>query len=264
MFRAFLADLKARRHQPTTTRRATRSRPLDVEAMEGRQLLTSLVYMDSTSTVQGRTGNATMNFTVSLMTGPSATPVTVSYQTLDGSAIAGRDYNPVGGTLTIPAGQTQIQIPVTTNPNLAAQGNLTFNMRLAAVSSDIVITPMQTGTIVEDNQIKDAKLSINGAQIMRGYGGTTQMYFDVNLNTPTDTPVTVVASTSDFTAIPGVDYIPTSQLLTFAPGQTTARFAVTVIGTSTPTPDKMFFVNLSGGSVPIDQPSAIGFIKFGA
>ena len=59
--------------------------------------------------VEGTDGSIT--FTVSL-TNASAVPVTVAYQTVDGSAVAGSDYTGQSGTLTFAAGQTSQTITV--------------------------------------------------------------------------------------------------------------------------------------------------------
>ena len=57
--------------------------------------------------------------------------------------------------------------------------------------------------------------------------------------------MTVQYATADGTAIAGTDYEAASGLLTFAPGQTTATIAVTVLPDTLNEPTKKFTVTLS-------------------
>lgn len=65
-----------------------------------------------------------MNFSIRL-NAPTGTAVTASYSTTNGTAIAGTDYQTAVGTVTIPAGSTTAQVPVTELSNSTAQPNRT-------------------------------------------------------------------------------------------------------------------------------------------
>ena len=56
-------------------------------------------------------GAGTVTYTVTLST-PSSSPVTVRYNTIDGTATAGQDYTATSGTLTFAPGQTTQTITV--------------------------------------------------------------------------------------------------------------------------------------------------------
>ncbi|MFO7538175.1 MAG: Calx-beta domain-containing protein, partial [Chloroflexota bacterium] len=60
-----------------------------------------------------------------------AVDVSVSYDTLDSTAVAGRDYTAITGTLTIPAGITQTGITVPLIPDPTANESRAFSLRLS-------------------------------------------------------------------------------------------------------------------------------------
>jgi len=67
---------------------------------------------------------------------PSAAPVTVTVNTADGTATAASGvYVPITNQqVTIPAGQTQMQIPITINADPAAEPTRTFTVNLSGAS----------------------------------------------------------------------------------------------------------------------------------
>ncbi|MGF1633016.1 MAG: PQQ-dependent sugar dehydrogenase [Phycisphaerae bacterium] len=72
----------------------------------------------------------------------------------------------------------------------------------------------------------------------------------------TDGTVTVDYVTVPGTALPGEDYIPTAGTVTFAPGQSVANFAVTIIDDDISEPDETFAVSLDRvtGGAELTQP----------
>jgi uncharacterized repeat protein (TIGR01451 family) len=103
----------------------------------------------------------------------SAGTVTVSYQTVAGSAVAGRDYLPTSGTLTFLPNQTMqfIQIPVLAAAH--SRSDYTVNLVLSAATSGAVLGSQPTSvlTIVDPApdttppQITDLSLSGPGKTI---------------------------------------------------------------------------------------------------
>jgi hypothetical protein len=75
--------------------------------------------------------STTLRFPVS-RTGDLSYDTLLSYHTVDGTAIAGRDYTGISGTVTIPAGTAGLDIPVQLNANVGADPDLTFQMILDA------------------------------------------------------------------------------------------------------------------------------------
>ncbi len=77
----------------------------------------------------------------------STQPVTVSYTTVNGTAVAGRDYDAASGTLTFAPGQTDQTVSIATHPGVAGS-DLTFALALSNASGATVPTASATGEIV--------------------------------------------------------------------------------------------------------------------
>jgi hypothetical protein len=71
-----------------------------------------VIVPGSTTTPEGGPGTHVVNVPVTLSAASGKT-VSASWHTLDGSAVAGTDYQAASGTLTFPPGQTTTTIPVT-------------------------------------------------------------------------------------------------------------------------------------------------------
>lgn len=263
MFSTFIRGEFTRRGSRPNTRRTAKSRCPEVEGMESRQLLTTYVSIANTKLTEGTGANSTMNFTVSLAT-PSTVPVTVAFQTVDKTAVAGIDYNATNGTLTFNPGETTKNVPVTIIGDSLVESTENFCLLLSNATNATIIAATGTGSIVDNDSAITPKLSISDVTMYRGLSGSKTMIFNVTLNTALTTSVSVKAATSNLTAIAGVDYVANSQTLTFAPGQRTAQFAVTIYGTSVVSADKMFLVNLSNASVALAKTTAAGILKYGA
>jgi hypothetical protein len=101
----------------------------------------------SVRSVLGGTANAVFVVTMSR---PSAYPVSLSYYTANGTAVAGIDYQETHGVLTLAPGQTEQVILVTVNGRKQADGNHLFVIRLAAPSGGVITDGEATGTILSD------------------------------------------------------------------------------------------------------------------
>lgn len=88
-------------------------------------------------------------------------------------------------------------------------------------------------------------LRINDRTVAEGDAGTTNLGFTVTLSSASTGAVTVHAATADGTAVAGSDYMAKSKTITFAPGQTTAKLKIAVLGDVVNEPDETFVVNLT-------------------
>jgi hypothetical protein len=91
-------------------------------------------------------------------------------------------------------------------------------------------------------------LSVSGASVVEGTGGTASLVFTVTLSPSTGNTVTVNYATGDGTATPGSDYTPVSAMLTFAPGTTTQTVVVPVSGDAIDEADETVALTLSGAT----------------
>jgi hypothetical protein len=167
-------------------------------------------------------------------TGGTASQVTVTYQTADGTALAGVDYTAASGLLTFAAGQVsrQIIVPLVI-PNTLDDGNRTLTVDLSAPTGGATLGAPSTATVtLVDNDVA-------------GIVQLSQVLYTVN-ETATSATITVVRSggaasgvTVDFAtsdgpaptgAAAGVDYTTTITTVTFAAGQTSRTVIVPLAG----------------------------------
>jgi hypothetical protein len=244
-------------------RRIAKSRRPEVEGLETRQLLTAYISVNNPKVVEGTGANSAMNFNITLAV-PSTVPVTVAFQTVDRTALAGSDYDATNGTLTFNPGETSKVVPVTVIGDSIVESNETFLLALSNPTNGTILSTAGTGTVVDDDTPVKPALSISDVTMSRGFSGSKTMTFTVALNTAVAAPVTVRAATSNLTAVAGVDYAANAQTLSFGTGQRTAQFSVTIYGSTVISADKMFLVTLSNANVSLAKTLAAGILKYGA
>ncbi len=87
-------------------------------------------------------------------------------------------------------------------------------------------------------------LSINDINVIEGNTGTVNAVFNVNLSAPSGGTVSVSYNTGNGTATAGSDYVASSGLVSFTPGETTKTLTVPVHGDPLTEPNETFVVNL--------------------
>jgi hypothetical protein len=102
--------------------------------------------------------NATWLYRVSL-SAPAPTDVTFSWATRDGSdikhqATAGKDYVANSGTVTIPRGQTSVDLPVVIIGDLLPETDEVFTILITNVHGAVVARGQAYGTILDDDPVR--------------------------------------------------------------------------------------------------------------
>ncbi len=151
--------------------------------------------------------------------GPTDVPVSVSYATSDGTAVAGEDYEAASGSLTIAAGATRKTIRVAPLDDDREEPTETFVVTLSAPAGAALSDAEGTGTITDDDQ---SAFSVAGGSGVEG--GAVE--FAVTLAGSSSLTATVSYATRDGTAVAGKDYGAASGTLTFAPGETSRTVPV--------------------------------------
>ncbi len=106
--------------------------------------------INNASLQQPASGTANMNFVVTLATASPQTTM-VDFHTVNGTAIAGRDYVATSGTLTFPPGVTQRTISVPVIGGTSLQMSSTFNVDLTNPQNATISNAQGTGTIIGNN-----------------------------------------------------------------------------------------------------------------
>lgn len=187
-------------------------------------------------------GNSSISFTLTL-SGPSSTNVTVGYQTTDGSAIAGQDYNSASGVVSFAPGNTSRPLSLSiirSSPSIAPSSF--FYLNLASPTNVTIARTQAVATIV--NRVFRT-VSIAGGSLAEGNSGFTNAIFKLMLSATSGVPVNVQYETASGTAFAGADFLPKAGALVFAPGVTNVTLAVPVIGNTAWSPDKTFSVQIS-------------------
>jgi hypothetical protein len=183
-----------------------------------------------------------LGFTISL-SAASGQEVDVDYATTDGSALAGSDYTTTSGTAVIPAGQTSVEVDVSVLDDATHESDEALTLDLAAPYNASIVDTQGTGTITNDDAIPEA--SIGDVSLAEGNLGLSPATFDVTLNHPADTTVTVDWATADGTATVLTDYVLGGGTVSFDPGETDKQVSVDVVGDVVRESDESFTVTLS-------------------
>jgi len=125
------------------------------------------VRIDDVAVVEGTGGTTSAVFTVSL-SGSSAQPVTMSFQTANGTATAGSDYTAASGGLTFSPGQVARTVGVTVQGDAAIEGDETFSVGLSALTNATAGDLQGTATIVDDDAPSLSRLELAHGSVQWG------------------------------------------------------------------------------------------------
>jgi ELWxxDGT repeat protein len=203
-----------------------------------------LLQVHDVSIPEGNAGSSNAAFAVSVFPGSTQT-VTVDFATSNGSATAGSDYTGVTGTLTFAPGAATKTVNVPVAGDTTPEGNETLFLNLSNPVNAFLSDAQGVATILEDD---GPYLTISDISLAEGTGGTTPASFVATLSAPSSQTVSVGYATANGSASTGADFQAAAGSLSFAPGATSASFAVNVIGDASDEFDEVFFVNLSGAA----------------
>jgi ELWxxDGT repeat protein len=114
-----------------------------------------------TVAVEGTTALLTVTLTSS-----ANQPVHADYATSDGTAVAGKDYDPVSGTLTFAAGESSRTIAVPVHGNGTPENNRNFFVTLSNASGAVITRPAGSTMIEDDDQSADVALSLDFSDLL--------------------------------------------------------------------------------------------------
>lgn len=202
--------------------------------------------IDDVQVVEGDSYVNTMRFTVNL-SAASGKMITVAFATASDTAVSGKDFRPVTGTLTFSPGVTTRFIDVPIIGELIDEPDVeTFSVKLASVTNANLIDGTGIGTI-QDNDLPPF-LTINTASATEdnidGDSGFVATFY-VSLSRASEREVRVDYHTELGTAVDGEDYVDKSGTLVFAPGVTRQAITVQYIGDTLDEINESYTVHLS-------------------
>src|SRR5262249_48925617 len=126
------------------------------------------VWVGNASVLEGNEGTAPAVFTVSLSSAYDR-PVTVTYGTADGSAVAGGDFTATSGAVAIAAGQLSQDIMIPVQGDRLIEPAETFTVRLSTPDAYALLGNDTAGGTITDNEphlsIADAYQDYYGSSI---------------------------------------------------------------------------------------------------
>ncbi|WP_406699610.1 Calx-beta domain-containing protein [Singulisphaera sp. Ch08] len=192
----------------------------------GTILPTPWLSIGDVSVVEGEAGTTNAVFKITLDPPNHDQIVSVQYDTSDGTAKAGSDYQATRGTLTFAPGETSKSITVPINHGTAVESVESFSVDLKSPKNAVVRDGQGIGTIT--NPIKagtlDFKAPTNRAEAEAGTASIT-----VTRTGGTASAVGINYSTQGGSAVAGTDYTPVSGTLTFAADQTSQTITVPIL-----------------------------------
>lgn len=201
------------------------------------------ISVSDVTVLEGDNGNKSATFVVSL-NASTTSPVNFDVYTINGTAFGGgNDYVDVASSLSIPAGQTAVNVSVQIVPDTNVEANETFTLNLNNVVGASVLKGQGMGTITNDD---DASVSIAAASLVEGNSGFSTLSFTITLSKPMPTPVTFDVATGNGTATAGSDYEATNKTTVLIDaGRTRTHFDVKVFGDTANEGDETFKATLS-------------------
>jgi hypothetical protein len=225
-----------------------------------------LISIGETTVAEPASGTTDATFHVSItssgsgteLPAPSPRTITVQYATTDGSAVAGRDYQPTIGTLVFLPGETSKTLSVTVMNDHVAGADKTFYVELSNPSQAKLGHSLGQATIAEAGRM----ITVEDTAIAKSDYGTVEAVFAVSLSSPSPNPIAVDYATADGTAVAFYDYLPQQGTLVFDPGQASKTIRVTVITPLGKEGEKTFALQLSNPrGAELTRSRAIGTIS---
>jgi hypothetical protein len=212
----------------------------------------SEIYPGGNISVPEGTGtNPTATFTVTRSEVGSGQAVTVGYATGPVTAQSGIDFVPASGTVTFAPGELSRTVGVEIVGDALDEPDEFFHLVFQNPQGAEIIVVHDPSCFIVDDDATQPPVSINGTSLVEGDSGNTAATLQVSFAGTAG--ATVAWETRTDTATSGVDFVPASGVLTFAPGETTKTVQVEIIGDTLLENDEIASVRLfdaQGASIP--------------
>lgn len=163
------------------------------------------------------------------------------------SAWAPSDYSGVPGLLTFAPGELSKTISIPIVDDGQTEMDEVFSLQLHSPTNDAAIGALaKTFVTIADNESTFYfRGATAAASVFEAVEGSGKMPVTVIRQGSLATPAAVTIRTSDGSATGGVDYIPTTMTLSFAPGQGSQTIEIPVLNDSVMEAKESFFVSMS-------------------
>lgn len=173
----------------------------------------------------------------------STRTVQVDYQTVSGTAISGRDFEPVAGRLEFPPGTLSQTVAVPVTGDGIYEEEETFELVLTNVVNAGLGRSNAVATIISEDPLP--LLTTAPILASEGNAGTTPFRFAVSLDRPSESQAQANYTTVNDSARSPTDFTGINGVLTFAPGETSQVLEVSVNGDTSFEPNELFYLVFS-------------------
>lgn len=205
-----------------------------------------VVSIGDATVVEGNDATTPATFVLNL-SAESDRPVTVTWQTRDGSATAPGDYGRRGGQEVFEPGETSRPVEIAVVGDRVVEEREAFTVELTGADGASIGVNPGIGTITDDDAEPlppNPTVSLGDTAAIEG-NGTTRAVLTVTLDRTSGGDVIVPwATTTGGTATAGEDFTATGGQLLIPAGETSGRIEVPVIGDTADEPDEWFEVAL--------------------
>lgn len=205
------------------------------------------VSIAGVTATEGDSSVHTVGLTISL-TRPATAPVVVAYQTVAGSAEAGRDFVAASGQVTIASGATSAPLNIGILGDHIVEGDETFAVELTSIqgSAGVTLATIHSATVTIDED-DSATVRIAPTTIGEGNDGSTAASFQLTLTNPATSPTIIHYKTVAISAEAGQDFVAVPDgTITIGGGGTAATIPIFVQGDRLIEGDETFAVVLTG------------------
>jgi len=193
---------------------------------------------------EGNSGASAVTFNV-VLSNQSLDTVTVNYQTVDGTAAAGADYEAASGTVVFAPLVTSMPITVQVLGDIKAESNEKFSVKLSSPTNATIAAAPGGDVTITDDDPPEASIAATASIVEGNINGTNNVAVNVTLSQSHAESVWVNYATSDGTAVAGSDYVKTTGTLQFYPGTVTKTIYVPVYGDTVGEKTETFYVDIS-------------------
>lgn len=166
-----------------------------------------------------------------------------SLATVAGSAVQGQDFLGTASSIKIAPGTTRVTVPVTIVDDKVSEGDENFVARIFDITNADFFADRASVTIIDDENGDNVLpwLSVNSTRVSERDGSAT---VSVSLSNASTSEVRVLLKSVAGSANAGSDYNEISQVLSFAPGQTSQSVQIGIINDAVSEAIESFSVEL--------------------
>ncbi|MGQ9865455.1 MAG: DUF4347 domain-containing protein, partial [Pseudanabaenaceae cyanobacterium] len=221
-------------------------------------------FLNTTFTAnEGNSGTTNFLFTITLSQS-APFPITVSFDTGDGTATSTSDYAAMMANAVFGAGQTEFVVTVPVSGDTLFELDETFTVTLSNATAPgvkpSVAVSQATGSIINDDMTSSEVSLVPGT--VTQLESITAFVYTVSLSQTLNQPVVVTYQTNPGTAMAGDDFTGiTAAVVTLNPGQSTVPVTVAVVDDMLPEGNEDFTVSLTGTNGTPGATVATGVIQ---